>query len=89
MGKWRLFTFGAAASSGAGASQLNSMPDLLTVEEAAHFLRISRGLAYQEVHSGEIPSIRIGRTIRIPKHRLKQLVEAQSSDGSGASNGNR
>jgi excisionase family DNA binding protein len=34
---------------------------VLTVDEAAHYLRISRGLAFAAVRDGTLPSIRIGR----------------------------
>jgi excisionase family DNA binding protein len=38
---------------------------VLTVEEAAAYLRISRGLAFAAVRDGSLPSMRIGR--RIPR----------------------
>jgi excisionase family DNA binding protein len=48
----------------------------LTVEQAAKLLGISRGLAYQGVREGSIPSIRIGRRILIPTARLQALLGA-------------
>ncbi len=51
---------------------------LLTVREAAGLLRISRNLAYELVARGEIPSIRLGRVIRVPKTALDQWLEAGS-----------
>ena len=50
------------------------LPVVLTVEEAAKALRISRGAAYEAVRTGEIPSVRLGRTIRIPRCRLLDLL---------------
>ena len=53
------------------------MPDLpavLTVEEMARVMRLSRGSAYEAVRTGAIPSIRIGRTIRIPRAALLALL---------------
>lgn len=41
-------------------------PEYLTVEEAAAVLRISRSAAYRAVKTGEIPSVRVGRRIRVP-----------------------
>src|SRR5215216_4572449 len=41
--------------------------DLLTLPEAAKLLRISRNLAYELVARHEIPAIRLGRVIRVPK----------------------
>jgi excisionase family DNA binding protein len=54
----------------------------LTVEEAARLLGISRAFAYEAVRRGEIPSIRIGRRVLVPKAALKRLVgsEPQSPD---------
>jgi excisionase family DNA binding protein len=51
-----------------------SEPLVLTVEQAARLLGISRGLAYQGVRDGSIPSISIGRRRLIPTARLLELV---------------
>jgi excisionase family DNA binding protein len=47
----------------------------MTVEEAAVALGISRATAYEAVSRGEIPCIRIGRRILIPKVALEKLLE--------------
>jgi excisionase family DNA binding protein len=47
----------------------------MTVEEAAVVLGISRATAYDAVSRGEIPCIRIGRRILIPKVALQRLLE--------------
>jgi len=39
----------------------------LTVEEAAQLLGISRALAYEAVQRGEIPHLRVGRRILVPR----------------------
>jgi len=49
----------------------------LTVEEAATLLGISRSFAYEAVTRGEIPSIRIGRRILVPKAALQRMVGAR------------
>lgn len=41
-------------------------PDVLTVEEWAAKMRISRSAAYGAVKNGAVKVIRIGRIIRIP-----------------------
>jgi excisionase family DNA binding protein len=46
-----------------------------TVEEAAVALGISRAFAYDAVRRGEIPAIKIGRRILVPRSALKQLLE--------------
>ena len=53
----------------------------MTVEEAAVVLGISRATAYDAVSRGEIPCIRIGRRILIPKVALAKLLDGSSSNG--------
>jgi excisionase family DNA binding protein len=53
----------------------DDLPLVLTVEEAAKALRISRGAAYEGVRCGEIPAVHIGRCIRIPRSRLLALID--------------
>ena len=50
----------------------------MTVEEAATALGISRATAYEAVSRGEIPAIRIGRRILIPKVALAKLLDSDS-----------
>ncbi len=52
------------------------MPDspVMTVEEAAKVLRISRNSAYEAVKRGEIPSMRFGRLIRVPRAAIFKMV---------------
>ena len=47
---------------------------VLTVEEVAERLKISRPSAYQAVKNGDIPIIRIGRRILIPVIALEKLL---------------
>jgi len=46
----------------------------LTVEEAAASLGISRASAYEAVRRGEIPAIRIGRRILVPRAALERFL---------------
>ncbi|MHB1486935.1 MAG: helix-turn-helix domain-containing protein [Acidimicrobiales bacterium] len=46
----------------------------LTVEQAAETLGISRAFAYEAVANGDIPCIRIGRRILVPKAALEKLL---------------
>ncbi|MGI8683849.1 MAG: helix-turn-helix domain-containing protein [Acidimicrobiales bacterium] len=50
----------------------------LTVEEAAQLLGISRALGYELVARGELPSIRLGRRIVVPRRALDALLERAS-----------
>ncbi len=49
--------------------------DLLTVPETARVLRIGRNLAYELVARGEIPSVRLGRVIRVPRTALDAWLQ--------------
>ena len=47
----------------------------LTVNEAAKMLGISRGLAYEMVKMGKIPSVHFGKRVLIPRSALAKLLE--------------
>jgi hypothetical protein len=60
------------------------LPDLLTVEEAAVFLRIGRTKAYAlarqwRVTGGKagLPVIDFGNVLRVPRHALEELIGAK------------
>ncbi len=55
---------------------------LLKPTEAAEVLRIGRSLVYGMLASGELPSIRVGRCIRIPSESLQQWLRAQENKSS-------
>lgn len=56
-------------------------PHVLTVEEAAKVLRIGRTAAYDAARRGELPVIRVGRSLRVPRHRLEQMLGIENGDG--------
>ena len=51
---------------------------LVTVEEAAQMLSIGRSLAYKLVMSKQVPSVKIGRTRRIPVFALEAFIAQRS-----------
>lgn len=55
------------------ALDLDERP-FIRVEDAAAFLGIGRQQAYAAVRSGAIPSIRVGRSWRIPTAALRRLA---------------
>ena len=55
---------------------LDNCPAILTVPEMAQVLRIGRNKAYQLVRDGDIPSIKLGRDIRIYREDLLRYVSA-------------
>lgn len=56
-------------------------PAMLTVEEAAAYLRIGRSKAYQMVASGLLPSMRMGGLLRIPRGALEKWITDQTKGG--------
>jgi len=50
-----------------------------TVDQVSEILGISRTSAYKAVHNGEIPSIRIGKRILIPKSEVKYIVNTATA----------
>ena len=52
----------------------------LTVEEAAGLLGISRALGYELVARGEVPSIRLGRRIVVPRRALDTLLDTATTE---------
>lgn len=55
----------------------NDMPDILTISELQMVLRVGRSTAYRLVKSKDIQSIRIGRSIRIPKQFVEKYLQSQ------------
>jgi excisionase family DNA binding protein len=50
---------------------------LLTIPEAAQVLGVSRSILYQLVRAGEVATIKIGRSRRVPIVALEQYVRAR------------
>lgn len=55
---------------------------LLTVDEAADRLGIGRSHAYQCVLKGELESVKIGRSRRVPAKALEDFIERLSAQSS-------
>ena len=53
-------------------------PGLMTVDEAAAFLRISRAKAYHLSATGELPTVRMGRSVRVRRDRLMVWLDERS-----------
>lgn len=53
---------------------ITEYPDVLTVTDVARILRIGRNSAYQLIGSHCIRSVRVGRSIRIPRRALEDYL---------------
>lgn len=49
----------------------------VTVEEVARLLGISRAFAYSLVARNELPSLRLGRRVVIPRRALDRLLDPE------------
>ena len=47
---------------------------VLTVAEAADLLRVSRAFAYELVARGELPAVRLGRRIVVPRAAIERML---------------
>jgi excisionase family DNA binding protein len=63
-----------AVPSGAEAER-SSMP-FLTVAEVADRMRVSKMTVYRLVHSGELPAVRFGRSFRVQRGAVEELIRA-------------
>ena len=68
-------SFGLAGSS---TSALATLPEVLTAREAAAILRVGRNQLYQAIGRGQLRAVRIGRSLRIPKQALLDLLGSGS-----------
>jgi excisionase family DNA binding protein len=46
----------------------------LTVAEVAAVMRVSKMTVYRLVHSGELTSVRVGRSFRVPEHAVHDYL---------------
>jgi excisionase family DNA binding protein len=68
---------------------MSDMRMTLTVEEAAELLGVARGTAYEAARTGQLPIVRIGRRLLVPRHQLCALLGAPdlATNAEGVSEG--
>jgi len=52
---------------------------LLTGEEVARILKISRAYAYRLMKQGDIPTIKMGRTVRVSYDNLLKFIQENTA----------
>lgn len=80
--RWFKGTENAVPPDAAGAGSGGQERLTMTVEEAAAALGISRAFAYEAVTRNEIPHVRIGRRILVPRAALERLLGEAGGSGS-------
>ena len=58
---------------------MNSEKMILTVKETAQMLGLSRNSVYQGVLTGEIPCLKVGKRILVPRKALEDLLGSAGS----------
>lgn len=53
---------------------------VLRVPEVAERLGISRSKAWQMARAGELPTLRLGRSVRVPTEALARWIDEQTHD---------
>lgn len=68
------------AATDTGTSQsLENSPEVLTVCEAARLLRLGVNTTYDAIHRGQLPTVRIGRRLLVPRAALKRLLYQETA----------
>jgi len=62
------------------------MPErvLLRAEEVANILGLGRSKVYELIMTRQLPVVRIGRLVRVPRPALERWIEEQTRDGRAA-----
>jgi len=62
-------------------------PKLLRVEEAGRVLSLGRSKTYELVRDGVLPSVRLGKVVRVPAAALEAWIAGLAAESAGASGG--
>ena len=60
-------------------STLSSRRETLSIVEAAHRLGIGRNQAYDAAKRGEIPVIKIGKRLLVPRAALERMLSGEAA----------
>ncbi len=58
---------------------LEDLRDFCSLEEFSEVFRVSRSTAYRMAARGEIPCLRIGRRVIVPKEHLMRWIDESAS----------
>jgi excisionase family DNA binding protein len=56
-----------------------TLTPLLTVREAADVLRVSERTLWTLTHSGELPAVRVGRSVRYDQSDITSWIESRKT----------
>jgi excisionase family DNA binding protein len=72
------------ASCRRSPKRLQGMGDVLSVQEAARILSVCKNSLYAAIERNEIPVVRIGRRILVPRIAIEQLLRSGLSKAAGS-----
>jgi len=58
----------------------DDLPPTLSVERAGELCGLSRASAYRAAKNGELPTIRLGRRLRVPTARLRAMLGVEAGE---------
>jgi excisionase family DNA binding protein len=58
---------------------LDTLPPVLRVPEVAEVLRCDISTVYAMVRRGDLPSIRVGRNLRVSRDQLERFLEGSNA----------
>jgi excisionase family DNA binding protein len=62
------------------ALTLDNLPEFLTVDEYAQLMRRGRSSAFEDIHSGRVRALRMGRRLLVPRAEIERLVNEALAD---------
>ena len=62
--------------------QTKDSSQIMTVEEVAEFLKLSKITVYKLVKKGQVPGFRVGNSWRFRKEDIVEIISRQNSAGS-------
>ena len=60
---------------------LDELPAMLTVMDIKVLFGIGKAQAYELVHSEDFPAMKVGGSIKVPKHRLLDWIDQNIEKG--------
>jgi excisionase family DNA binding protein len=60
-------------------NRFTEMPLLLRAVDVQRLLNVSRSVAYQLMANGQLPTVKIGRSVRVPREGLEEWLRQNVS----------
>ena len=64
-------------------TRFEDLPEFLSPDEVMAFLGLGRGLVYDLLHTGALPTVRFGRLFRVHREALKAMKDRTNAPAKG------